>query len=205
MSETGGKPLLAPAGLVLYKCSVSPWLRIKAELKICHFRFLKTYHRQQQQEQGRRKHRNEASKWTLESVRLCAVCAAALLNTRITHSITHLYRLSGVCGSMNNLFDWISYITAVRVGLHWIKCPRYFMLKLFIVLSCLGHWYNNKSTWNKAWIVILYSSSCFFIQWNLVNMVSVVYCTKHYFQFGQFKHPACCSLIHTERVLTSVM
>lgn len=58
MSETGGKPLLALAWLVQYKCSVSPQLRIKAQLKICHFLFLKLYHSQQQ---GFWKHHSKAS------------------------------------------------------------------------------------------------------------------------------------------------
>lgn len=58
MSETGGKPLLKLAVLVQYKCSVSQ-LRIKAQLKMCHFLFLRFYHPLQQQ--GCWEHRSKAS------------------------------------------------------------------------------------------------------------------------------------------------
>lgn len=113
MSETGGKPLLKLAVLVQYKCSVSPQLRIKAQLKMCHFLFLRFYHPLQQQ-QGCWEHSSKASEWTLESVCLCTVCPAALVKTLNTYSITHLFRFWSMCACIMFLIESVAELHYIR-------------------------------------------------------------------------------------------
>lgn len=149
MSETGGKPLLALALLVQCKCSLSPQLKIKAQLKICHFPFPRFYHPQQL---GCKEQCSKASEWT-QKLSGYVHCVQLhfwnhLLHPFITHSsLFYLgypenvylhFELPLWLNLLQSCFSWFSWRVLVRL---------YYETSYTVVFSVwayMQHSYNNK-------------------------------------------------------------